>query len=180
METTWDDKFAALDDWLAAHDQVYPRRQSGDTQERQLSNWVDNQRQCRARLTAERHHSVHTLPGWRRRASDRACCLLRLDSYSRCGACCHLWNAPNNMHDCKQHFKEVQGMPVRRARIINTDLVVEDHPTKRMRLSSKQPPTTRAQSRTACNWRAGCERAARETWNGNGCASNTHLVSVEK
>ena len=166
VESTWDDNLAALDNWLAAHDQVYPRRQCDDAQERQLARWVGSQRQNRALLTAERQHSLEALPAWQWRASGIACCFLRLDSYTRCGADCHLQLAPNNLHYCRQHFKEVQGMPVRRARLLNDDLVVEDHPTKRKRLTFKQPPATRAQSRTACKWRAGCQRAARENLEG--------------
>ena len=41
-------------------------------------------------------------------------------------------------------------------------VVVEAHPTKRKRLTSKQPPSTRAEPRTVCKWRIGCERVAKE------------------
>ena len=125
-------------------------------------------------------HSLEALPGWQWRASGTACRFLRLYSYTRCGADCHLRFAPNSLHYCRKHFKEVQGMPVRRARLLNTDLVVEDHPTKRKRLTSKQPLATRAQCRTICKWRVDCERAARGNLEGQWFARITHLVSVGK
>ena len=132
VESTWDDKLAALNDWLEAHDQVYPRRQSDDVEERILGRWVDNQRQGRARSTAERQESLEALHGWQWRASGTTCCFLRLESYTRCGADCHLRLAPNSLRCCKKHFTEVQGMPARRERIQNDVMVVvvvEAHPT---------------------------------------------------
>ena len=98
IESTWDDKMATLVDWLAAHDQVYPRRPSGAAQERQLATWVDNQIQCRAQLEEERTHSLEALHGWQWRVSEKACCFLLVDSYTRCDASCNLKLAPNNLH----------------------------------------------------------------------------------
>ena len=133
-----------------------------------MGKWVDNQRQCRARNTAEHQQSLEALPGWQWRASGTTCCFLRLDSYTRCGADCHLRLAPNSLHYCRKHFKEVQGMPARRERLQDDAMVVvvEAHPTKRKRLTSKQPPATRSETRIVCKWRLGCERVAKENLEG--------------
>ena len=153
-------------EWLATNSHVYPRQTSEDDTERRLGRWVDNQRQSRAGLTAERLASLEALPGWQWKASARACCFLRVDTYTRCGADCHLKLAPNNLYYCKRHWEEVRSMPVRRSTLLDDDLVVGVHPTKRKRFNSKQPPRVSAQPRTACKWLLGCQRAGRENLEG--------------
>ena len=62
LDSTWDDQLADLGEWLAAHDQVYPRQQGADANEKDLGKWVDNQRQSRSRLNAERVAQLEALP----------------------------------------------------------------------------------------------------------------------
>ena len=64
--TAWDGTLLELQQWLATHDNDYPRRHSEHREEKRLAKWINNRREDYGgdRLSGEQVDRLEGLPGW--------------------------------------------------------------------------------------------------------------------
>ena len=63
---SWDATLVELRQWLATHDNDYPRRRSEHREEKRLAEWIHNRRKdyARERLSEDKTVRLEALPGW--------------------------------------------------------------------------------------------------------------------